>query len=88
MLFMVIEHFKNRDSKSIYSRFREKGRMIPEGLSYRGSWVEQNFDRCFQIMECDDEGLIRKWIVNWEDLIEFEVIRVMTGAEAAAKNDK
>ncbi len=55
MLFMVIERFKNRDAKAVYSRFKEKGRMVPDGLKYVGSWVEDNFDRCFQLMECDIE---------------------------------
>ena len=52
MLFMVIERFKNRDAKAVYRRFREKGRMAPEGLTYVGSWIEANWDRCFQLMEC------------------------------------
>ena len=59
MLFMVIEHFKNRDARSVYRRFRDRGRMAPEGLRYAGSWVETNFDRCFQLMECDDASLCR-----------------------------
>jgi hypothetical protein len=63
MLFMVIERFKNRDAKAIYSRFKEKGRMMPDGLTYVGSWVEDNFDRCFQLMECDDPRLFHQWPV-------------------------
>jgi len=55
MLFMVIERFKDRDAKAIYTRFKEKGRMMPDGLTYVGSWIETNFDRCFQVVECDDE---------------------------------
>jgi hypothetical protein len=54
MLFMVIERFKNRDAEPIYRRFREHGRMMPEGLKYVASWIEENFDRCFQVMECED----------------------------------
>jgi len=88
MLFMVIEHFKNRDAKAVYRRFHEKGRMMPEGMSYHGSWTESNFDRCFQVIESHDESLVDKWTFNWVDLIDFEIIRVMTGAEAAALNEK
>ena len=61
MLFMVIEHFRNRDPAPIYRRFRDQGRMMPEGLHYRGSWIETDFDRCFQLMECDDERLFADW---------------------------
>ena len=58
MLFMVIERFKNQDAGAVYARFRDKGRMAPEGLKVHGSWTEPNFDRCFQLMECDDLSLM------------------------------
>lgn len=82
MLFMVIEHFKNRDALAVYKRFNERGRMAPEGLKYINSWVEPNFDRCFQLMECDDRKLFDEWMANWSDLAEFEVIEVITSNEA------
>ena len=56
MLFMVIEHFKNRDAPSVYRRFRNRRRMAPADLRYAGSWVETNFDRCFRLVECDAKG--------------------------------
>jgi Protein of unknown function (DUF3303) len=83
MLFMVIERYKNRDARAVYSRFKEKGRMMPEGLTYVGSWVEDNFDRCFQLMECDDPHLFQQWLVHWEDLADFEIVHVVSSAEAA-----
>ncbi|MDA4131376.1 MAG: DUF3303 domain-containing protein [Thaumarchaeota archaeon] len=87
MLFMIIEHYRNRDAKAVYRRFREKGRMMPEEMKYLGSWVEPNFDRCFQVIECNDESQIQKWTSNWEDLIEFEILPVLTSSEAAALNE-
>jgi Protein of unknown function (DUF3303) len=81
MLFMVIERFRNRDAKAVYRRFRDDGRMMPDGLRYVGSWIEVNFDRCFQLMECDDARLLQQWIVNWTELIEFEVVPVTTSEE-------
>ena len=81
MLFMVLERFKNRDAKAIYRRLNEKGRMVPEGLNYVGSWIEANFDRCFQLMECDDPRLFQQWVMQWHDLIEFEIIPVVPSAE-------
>lgn len=83
MLYMVIERFKNRDAASAYKRFRERGRMTPEGLKYIDSWVETNFDRCFQLMECDDERLFDEWIANWKDLVDFEIVEVRTSKEAS-----
>ena len=82
MRYMVIEHFKNRDAAAVYKRFRDKGRMMPEGLYFVDSWVETNFDRCFQLMECEDPALFREWISHWEDLIDFEVIPVVSPQEA------
>ena len=81
MLFMVIERFKNRDAKAVYRRFRDRGRGAPEGLKYVGSWIEANFDRCFQLMECDDPRLLQQWIIQWQDLIEFEIVPVVPSQE-------
>ena len=76
MLFMVIERFKNRDPAPIYARLREQDRSLPEGLCYIDSWVEANFDRCFQVMECDDVRLLQTWVLHWRDLVEFEIVPV------------
>ena len=81
MLFMVIERFKGRDPVPIYQRLRESGRSMPEGLRYLDSWVEANFDRCFQLMECDDARLFQRWVLQWRDLIEFEVVPVSPSRE-------
>jgi hypothetical protein len=83
MLYMVIERFRNRDAKSVYARYNEKGRMMPEALKYLGSWTESNFDRCFQLMETEEPSLFQKWIENWSDLVDFEIVPVMTGSEAS-----
>ena len=84
MLFLVIEHYKNRDPKPIYERVRDSGRALPDGLTYIDSWVESNFDRCFQLMETDDLRTIQKWISFWTDLVEFEVIPVVPSKDTAA----
>ena len=84
MQFMVIERFRNRDAKAVYRRFRDQGRMAPDGLKYVGSWIETNFDRCFQIMECDDARLLQEWIANWSDLVDFEVVPVVSSEETRA----
>ena len=63
-------------------RFRDKGRLAPDGVTYIASWVTEDLRRCFQIMECDDPSLLTQWLARWEDLVEFEVIPVVTSAEA------
>jgi hypothetical protein len=84
MFYMVIERFKNRDAKAVYQRFRERGRMAPDGLHYVESWVETNFDRCYQLMECQDARLLDEWAVHWQDLVEFEFVPVRRSQDAVA----
>ncbi len=83
MLFMVIERFKDRDALRVYRRFRDQGRMLPEGLTFVGSWVEANCDRCFQLMECDDVRLLQVWAAHWREVVEFEFVPVVPGKDTA-----
>ena len=84
MLFMVIERFKDQNARAVYQRFRDKGRMAPEGLAVHGSWIEGNFDRCFQLMECDDLRLLQEWTMQWSDLADFEIVPVSPSKDTAA----
>jgi len=83
MLFMVIERFHNCDPKPIYRRLAERGRQMPEGLTYVGSWIEANFNRCWQLMEADDPKLFQAWIAHWTDLMEFEIVPVSPSKDVA-----
>jgi hypothetical protein len=83
MLFMIIEHFRPGQAPAVYRRFQERGRMAPEGLRYLASWVDLGFQRCFQVMEAASEAQLKGWTVNWDDLIDFEIIPVRTSADAA-----
>ena len=81
MHFMVVEDFRNRDRKAVYRRFREKGRMMPDGLKFVSSWVTADMGRCFQLMEADDITLFQRWVAEWCDLCEFEIIPVVQGKD-------
>ena len=80
---MIVEHFKNGDPRPIYRRFREHGRLAPEGLNYVSSWVDEKLERCFQLMEADDVSRLNEWIANWSDIVEFEVYPVISSQDAA-----
>jgi Protein of unknown function (DUF3303) len=84
-LYMVVEHFRNRDAVPVYRRFRDRGRLMPEGLSYLSSWIDENFERCYQLMETDNRALLDQWMANWCDLMEFEVYPVVPSKEAVEK---
>jgi hypothetical protein len=85
MLFMVIERFRNDDPGPVYRRARENGRMLPDGLTYVASWVEDSGARCFQLVEGEGPALVARWTARWEDLVDFEVVPVVTSAEAFAR---
>jgi hypothetical protein len=82
---MIVEHFRNKDAVPVYRRFRDRGRLAPEGLTYVASWVDEKMERCFQVMETDDRALIEQWTGNWSDIVEFEVYPVITSKEAVEK---
>lgn len=85
MLYVIIENFKNEDPVPVYRRFRDHGRLAPEGLQYVSSWVDEELKRCFQLMETDDRKLLDEWMANWSDIVEFEVYPVISSKEAAEK---
>lgn len=85
MLYLIIEHFKNNDPVPVYRRFKDRGRLAPEGLQYVSSWVDERLERCFQLMETEDRDKTDEWISSWDDLVEFEVFPVIPSNEAAER---
>ena len=83
MTYMIIERFRGGDPVPVYRRFRERGRLAPDGLRYVTSWVTADLRQCFQLMECEDPRLLEEWTSRWSDLVEFEILPVVTSAEAA-----
>ena len=85
MLYMIVEHFKNDDPLPVYRRFRDHGRLAPEGMQYVSSWVDEKLERCFQLMETDDRNLLDQWLSNWSDIVDFEVYPVMPSKDAVER---
>lgn len=84
-LFMVVEHFRNGEAGPVYERFKQRGRMAPEGLTYVSSWVVDDLATCYQLMETADRALLDEWMRHWSDLVEFEVHAVITSQAAAQR---
>src|SRR6476646_2883000 len=84
-LFMIVEHFRNGHAAPVYRRFKEHGRMAPDGLAYVSSWVDETLAPCYQLMETADRSLLDEWMRNWKDLVEFEVHPVISSQEAAQR---
>ena len=85
MLLMVIEHFKDGNPRLVGERFKKDGRMLPEGVLYHASWVDSTGTRCFQVMETEHPELLDTWVRRWDDLIEFEIVPVLTSTDFWAK---
>ena len=82
---MVIERFRPGKVKEIYERFDNKGRMLPEGVSYLNSWTDKNLKTCYQVMESESLQKLMEWTAMWDDLVDFEIIRVYSSQEAKSK---
>ena len=82
-LYMVVEHYRNKNPLPVYQRFRAKGRLMPEGVEYVASWVEEDMGRCYQVMTAESRELLDQWLSNWRDIVDFEVHNVITSHEAA-----
>jgi len=85
LTYMVIEHFRNGDPEPVYRRFRDRGRLAPDGLTYVASWVDASLRRCYQVMETADPALLEQWMDRWRDLVDFEVHEVLGSADAAER---
>lgn len=85
MLFMVIERFKHGNPNPVGERFRQRGRMLPEGVLYHASWVDNAGVRCFQVMEAPNSESLETWIRQWDDLIDFEIVPVLTSSDFWSK---
>ena len=74
--YMVIETFKPGAKDAVYDRFHRMGRLLPDGLSYIDSWLEEDGDRCFQLMATENRALLDEWMSRWSDLVSFEVVKI------------
>ena len=84
MQFMIITFFRDQNAAAVYRRMREEGRLIPQGMVFKGSWATADLTRSFQVFECEDVTLIQRWVARWADLCAFEVVPVVPGIEAAS----
>ena len=78
---MIIEDFRNRDPKPVHDRFVARGRMLPEGVTYHASWIDSTRVRCYQLMEAESRDALAPWIAAWSDIVDFEVVPVVTSSE-------
>jgi hypothetical protein len=79
MLFMVVEKFRGQDGKAVYRKLRDNGRALPDGLKFVASYDTADLGRCFQLRETDDVTTFQRWIADWSEVVEFEVVPVVEG---------
>ncbi|HLO97935.1 MAG TPA: DUF3303 family protein [Fimbriimonas sp.] len=85
MQFLVIERFRDGNPIPVYERFDKEGRLMPDDIQYVSSWVTEDCSTCYQIMEAPTKDSLNPWIEAWSDLVDFEVIPVLSSQEARAK---
>jgi hypothetical protein len=82
---MIIENFRKETVKELYQRFDEKGRLMPPGLTYIDSWINEDVSVCYQLMESESLAALHQWIANWNDLADFQIIPIISSDEARNK---
>lgn len=82
MQYLIIERFHPGKLKEIYQRFDEKGRMLPEGVTYINSWIDEKITTCYQVMESESAEKLQQWTGHWNDLVDFEIIPVISSDQA------
>lgn len=80
--FLIIERFKNRDAKPVYERVAARGRLMPDELEYVSSWVTDDLSTCYQVVRAPDRASLDPWIEAWSDLVDFEIVDVVSSDEA------
>lgn len=85
MRYLIIEHFRKETVKELYQRFDQQGRLMPAGVHYIDSWINEDVSKCYQLMESDSLNGLQKWIANWDDLADFEIVPIISSDEARNK---
>ena len=79
---MVIETFKPGKVKELYAKFEEEGRLLPEGVEYIDSWINEEKTICFQLMQSTSAENLRLWIKEWNYYAYFEIIKVIISSDS------
>ena len=56
--------------------------MLPKGVLYIDSWINEEMTICYQVMESDSIDKLHEWISNWNDIVDFKIMPVIRSAEA------
>ncbi len=59
--------------------------MLPQDVTYHASWMDSAGTRCFQLMEAQHPQSLATWVSHWDDLVDFEIVPVLTSAEFWSK---
>ncbi len=75
---LAMDTFKERGT-----RFLETGGNPPDGVTMLGRWHALGGNEAFVLAETDDPKGIYRWLSQWADLIEFDVVPVIEDEAAA-----
>ena len=76
MLFMITYAFGPDVRNTAQERFKKTGGMPGAGVKMHGRWHALGGGHGFLLAESNDGVAIGKWMQEWTDLLEFEVVPV------------
>ncbi len=76
MQFMITYSFGPEVRDETQARFKKTGGLPGEGVKMLGRWHSIGGHHGFLLAESNDGVAIGKWMQEWTDLIEFDVIPV------------
>jgi hypothetical protein len=76
MLFMIEYAFQPEVRDVVQDRFKKTGGMPGPGVKMIGRWHCVGGHRGYLLAESDDSVAIGKWMQEWTDYLEFDVMPV------------
>ena len=85
MTYLIIERFYPEKVKALYQRFEAEGRLLPDGVQYLNSWIDEKIETCYQLMESDTQEKLLEWVSRWSEFATFDIIPVISSDQAKEK---
>lgn len=76
MLFMVEYSFAPDDREMVQDRFKKTGALPGPGVTMLGRWHAVGGNRGYVLADSSDGVAIGKWLQEWTDALDFNVVPV------------
>lgn len=83
MLFQGTYVYSTDHRDTVRPRFKETGAPPPPGVDMLGRWHNAAGNGGFFLVETDDPVALARWLQEWTDVIDFEVVPVVTDEQVS-----